>query len=54
MSIPEIEYCPGLLTEGYHTYSLVFLRRMFDAKKVSHILGYDSPQHSEEDAIRFI
>lgn len=54
MSVPEIEYCPGLLTEGYHAYSPAFLRRMFDGKKVSHILRYDSPQHSEEDAARFI
>ena len=54
MSVPEIKYCPGLLTEGYHTYSPAFLRRMFDGKKVSHILRYDSPQHSEEDAAQFI
>ncbi len=54
MSVPEIKYCPGLLTEGHHTYSPAFLRRMFDGKKVSHILRYDSPQYSEEDAVQFM
>lgn len=54
MSIPQIKYCPGLLTEGHYTYSPAFLRRMFDGRKVSHILPYDSLQHSEEDAARFI
>lgn len=54
MSIPELKYCPGLLTEGHTTYSPAFLRRMFDGRKVSHLLPYDSPQHSEEDAARFL
>ena len=54
MSVPEIKYCPGLLTEGHYTYSPAFLRRMFDGKKISHILRYDSPQHSEEDAAQFM
>jgi serine/threonine-protein kinase HipA len=54
MSVPEIKYCPGLLTEGHTTYSPAFLRRIFGGKKVSHQLRYDSPQHSEEDAARFI
>lgn len=54
MSVPGIKYCPGLLTEGYHTYSPAFLRRMFDGKRVSHILRYDSPQYNEADAASFI
>lgn len=54
MSVPEIKYCPGLLTKGFHTYSPAFLRRMFDGKRVSHILRYDSPQYSEADAAKFI
>lgn len=54
MSIPDIKYCPGLLTEGYHTYSPAFLRRMFDGKRVSHILRYDSPQYNAADAALFI
>lgn len=54
MSFPKINYCPGLLTQGYRTYSPAFLRRMFDGRKVSYILRYDSPQHSEDDVARFI
>src|SRR5690349_7769569 len=54
MSVPELKYCPGLLTEGYTTYSPAFLRRMFDGRKVSHLLSYNSPQHSEEDTARFL
>jgi serine/threonine-protein kinase HipA len=54
MSAPELKYCPGLLTEGYQAYSPAFLRRMFDGRKISHILPYDSPQHSEEDSVLFM
>jgi serine/threonine-protein kinase HipA len=54
MSLPEIKYCPGSLAEGYDTYSPAFLRRMFDGKKVSHILPYDEPQKNEGDAEKFL
>ena len=43
MSIPEIKYCPGTLAPGYDTYSRTALVRVFDGKKVSHILPYESP-----------
>jgi serine/threonine-protein kinase HipA len=43
MSMPSIEYCPGTLAQGYHTYSRSCLRRMFNGSKVSHVLPYDSP-----------
>ncbi len=43
MSFPIIEYCPGTLTKGYDTYSTTCLRRMFNGRKVNHILPYDSP-----------
>jgi len=43
MSFPIIEYCPGTLTKGYNTYSTTCLRRMFNGRKVNHILPYDSP-----------
>lgn len=45
----EIKNCPGLLLEGYSGYSPLFLRRMFDARKVSHILPYNAPEIDEED-----
>lgn len=43
MSLPEINYCPGTLAEGFSTYSRTCLKRVFNGKKVNHILNYDSP-----------
>lgn len=47
MSTPEIKYCPGTLAEGYNTYSKTCLTRLFNGRKVSHILPYDSPTSNE-------
>ena len=47
MQIPVIKYCPGTLAEGFNTYSPGFLRRMFNGKKVSHILQYNAPERDE-------
>ncbi len=54
MSLPEIQYCPGTLAEGFSTYSPTCVRRLFNGKKVSHILSYDPPQQSEEVAEQFM
>ena len=54
MSIPEIKYCPGTLAEGFDTYSKTCLKRVFNGKKVSHVLPYNPSQLSEEDAEKFI
>jgi serine/threonine-protein kinase HipA len=54
MSLPEINYCPGTLAEGFNTYSPAFLRRMFNGKKVSHILPYSSSQFSDDDLSVFL
>lgn len=43
MSIPYMENCPGTLAAGFGTYSTACLRRVFDGRKVHHILSYDSP-----------
>lgn len=43
MSIPTITYCPGTLAEGNTTYSKTALNRMFEGRKVGHILPYKSP-----------
>ena len=43
MDMPNIQYCPGTLVEGHTTYSRNCLKRMFNKRKVSHILSYDSP-----------
>lgn len=43
MNFPEIKYCPSTLSEGFETYSRTALKRVFQGKKVHHILPYDSP-----------
>lgn len=53
MSIPKIAYCPGTLAEGFTTYSQNCLNRVFEGRKVSHILPYDTPAQSEEVAEKF-
>lgn len=50
----EIKYCPGLLIKGFSEYSPLFLRRMFDGRKVSHILPYNAPEIDEEDQKKFM
>ena len=52
MSLPEIKYCPGTLAEGFDTYSRTCLNRVFQNKKVYHVLPYDSPaSNPETDAL---
>ncbi|MBX2929016.1 MAG: HipA domain-containing protein [Saprospiraceae bacterium] len=48
MSFPEIRYCPGTLAAGFDTYSRTCLNRVFQGKKVHHILPYDSPASNPE------
>ena len=43
MNLPDIQYCPGTLAPGHHTYSRTALVRVFQGHKVSHLLPYDSP-----------
>ena len=43
MNLPKIKYCPGTLSAGYNTYSRTCLNRVFEGRKVNHILPYDSP-----------
>ena len=50
----EIKNCPGLLTEGFSEYSPLFLRRMFDGRKVNHILAYNAPEVNDEDQEKFM
>jgi serine/threonine-protein kinase HipA len=54
MSLPEIKYCPGTLAEGFTTYSPTCLKRVFERRKVSHVLPYNPPDVSEEDAEKFL
>lgn len=48
MSLPGLKYCPGTLAEGFSTYSSTCLRNVFNGKKVSHWLPFESPQKNEE------
>lgn len=48
MKLGALNTCPGTLAEGYDGYSPVCLRKVFNNKKVSHILPYEPPQKSEE------
>lgn len=50
----ELINCPGLLSEGFSTYSPLFIRRIFNGKKVSHILPYNAPEVDEEDQQKFM
>jgi len=54
MKLNDIKNCPGTLAEGFSTYSPGCLRRMFNGKKVSYLLQYDTPSHDEEVAREFM
>ncbi|MGM1057415.1 MAG: type II toxin-antitoxin system HipA family toxin, partial [Bacteroidota bacterium] len=43
-----INHCPGTLAEGNSTYSRTCLKRVFNNRKVSHILPYDAPNINDE------
>lgn len=49
---PILTVCPCTLKEGYNTYSPYARRKLFDGKRVSHILQY-LPPTSEENAELF-
>ncbi len=48
MHLPIFKYCPGTLSEGFDTYSRTALKRVFNGKKVNHILPYDSPMSNPQ------
>jgi serine/threonine-protein kinase HipA len=54
MKLNEIKYCPGTLGEGFTSYSPLCLRKLFNGRKVSHMLSYDTPAHDEEVAKEFM
>jgi serine/threonine-protein kinase HipA len=41
----EINNCPGTLAIGYNTYSPTAIRRVFDNRKVSHILDFSDDEN---------
>jgi len=48
MKITDIKNCPGTLAAVYDTYSPTALRRMFDGRKVSHMLDFRNDDTSRE------
>ena len=54
MSTPEIKCCPGTLAAGYNTYSRTCLNRVFNGRKVNHLLPYDSPATNDATDILFL
>lgn len=53
MAIPKITYCPGTLAANYSSYSNTTLKRVFEGRKVSPILPYDSPASNEQTDVLF-
>lgn len=53
MNLPDIKYCPGTLAVGFESYSRTCLNRVFQGKKVYHILLYDSPATNLETDLLF-
>jgi serine/threonine-protein kinase HipA len=48
MNLLEIKNCPGTLAEGFGTYSRTCLNKVFQGKKVDHVLPYDAPASNTE------
>jgi serine/threonine-protein kinase HipA len=49
--IKELFNCPGTLAEGYRAYSPVCLKQLFNGKKTTHILPYESHNPSEDQEL---
>jgi serine/threonine-protein kinase HipA len=43
MALPVINHCPGTLAPGFNTYSRTCLNRVFQGKKINHVLPYEAP-----------
>jgi serine/threonine-protein kinase HipA len=48
MSLRDIQFCPGTLAPGHNTYSRTCLKRVFNGKRVGHILSYGSPATNQD------
>lgn len=53
MSFPKIQYCPSTLAKGFSTYSPTACKRLFNGRRVKHVLAYLSPQKDESVAEDF-
>lgn len=50
----KIEHCPGTLAEGFSTYSRTCLKRVFDGRKVFHVLPYEGPNSNRQTDKLFV
>ncbi len=56
VTVPDLiplTHCPGTLATGFDTYSKTALNRVFQGKKVHHILPYVSPASNAETDVLF-
>lgn len=44
----DINVCPSTLSDGFHTYCPEACKRLFDGRKVSHVLAFDSPDNDSD------
>ena len=49
-----LKVCPSTLAKGFDTYSPVAQKALFDGKKVSHVLQFDSPSNSQSDPKEYV
>ena len=49
-----IDVCPGTLAPGFDTYSPLCLRRVFEGKKVSHIMDFSLNDDTKDDVVASI
>lgn len=50
----KVSVCPGTLAAGFTTYSPLCIRHLFNNKKVSHVLSYNTPAKDEVVAEQFM
>lgn len=50
----KIEVCPGTLAQGFDTYSPICIRKVFEGKKVSHIMDFSINDNTEGDIVASI
>lgn len=49
-----LKFCPSTLAEGFDTFSPAARKLLFDGRKVSHILNFDSPNSENAEAQEFV
>ncbi len=50
----HINHCPGTLKQGFQSYSKTCLNRVFNGKKVHHVLNFNSPNSEDSNHSVFL